>query len=198
MLVSFIQTKGGVGKTTSSILIACGLKQLSRDVVVYDADPQQSAKAWADLAQQRDESLPFPVHSISYKEISYLAHDETYRLVDTPPGNVAVIQEAINASDFLIIPSSPSPADLQRLGYTLNTIPDGKNIGVLLNFTQHNTRIFKETRALLENSDIPTFSCCIPQTVSLREVFGTCPKKDALYGYREVAEELTNLESMEG
>ena len=53
MRISFVHTKGGVGKTTSSILLATAAKRRGIAVEFFDADPQASASRWAEVARDR-------------------------------------------------------------------------------------------------------------------------------------------------
>ena len=50
MRIAFAHTKGGVGKTTASIMLAAAVEKRGVPVVVYDADPQASASRWAEVA----------------------------------------------------------------------------------------------------------------------------------------------------
>ena len=69
MRVSFVHTKGGVGKTTSAMMVATAAANTGRPVEVYDTDRQGSAMRWAEIAQQRDDELPFPVISLSAQQL---------------------------------------------------------------------------------------------------------------------------------
>ena len=46
MIISFVNQKGGVGKTTTAINLAIGLKKKNYNLVFIDADPQGSAVQW--------------------------------------------------------------------------------------------------------------------------------------------------------
>lgn len=59
MRASFVHTKGGVGKTTSAMMVATAAARAGRPVEVC-TDWQGSATRWAEIAQQRDDALPFP------------------------------------------------------------------------------------------------------------------------------------------
>ena len=56
MRIAIVNTKGGVGKTTTAIYLAAGLHREGRTLLV-DADRQQSAVLWS----QEDPIWPFPV-----------------------------------------------------------------------------------------------------------------------------------------
>ena len=55
MIISFLNQKGGVGKTTLAVNVAAQLARQGHKVLLIDADKQGSAGTWASL---RDEA-PF-------------------------------------------------------------------------------------------------------------------------------------------
>ena len=63
MIISLLNLKGGVGKTTSCIALATAAARDGKDVVVLDADPQGSATFWADNADDNERPLPFEVNA---------------------------------------------------------------------------------------------------------------------------------------
>ena len=44
--IAFVSTKGGVGKTTSALLLAMGLAERGLTVSMVDSDPNLPLKAW--------------------------------------------------------------------------------------------------------------------------------------------------------
>ena len=61
MIISTINLKGGVGKTTTAIALATAAGRDGKDVELYDCDPQSSASLWAMMAEEAGDPLPFPV-----------------------------------------------------------------------------------------------------------------------------------------
>ena len=55
-IVSVIQQKGGVGKTTLTVHLAHELKRMKKKlkVVIADADPQQSSYKWIERGRKND------------------------------------------------------------------------------------------------------------------------------------------------
>lgn len=62
-VIALESSKGGTGKTTSTVHLACALATTGayRQVTVVDADPQHSTADWADAAARAGDPLPFPV-----------------------------------------------------------------------------------------------------------------------------------------
>ena len=84
MIISFLNQKGGVGKTTLSVNVAACLAARGRKVLLVDADKQGSATTWAGL---RDETL-FQVVSMARenlaKDVLKLAEDFEITVIDGP------------------------------------------------------------------------------------------------------------------
>lgn len=56
MIISFLNQKGGVGKTTISTNVAYALSQRGFKVLLVDSDPQHSASDWVSV--RGDKELP--------------------------------------------------------------------------------------------------------------------------------------------
>ena len=116
--------KGGVGKTTVALNLAAAIEDSSGSVIVFDADPQQSAMEIAAAG-----SLPFEVRpALSAAE---LASIRQVRGVDTViidlPGNLTdtpVLGEVLAASDFAVIPVVPERAAILPTQRTAQIIAD--------------------------------------------------------------------------
>lgn len=115
--------KGGVGKTTSAVFLATALSADGSRVLLVDADPQsQSAYDWAQLAIGRGYELPFVVLPWATndlaKRIRGVAGEYDHVVVDVGGENPTMFRLACSVAPDLLIPVSPSEAELRRLPAT--------------------------------------------------------------------------------
>src|SRR5699024_1656163 len=122
--MAIVNPKGGTVKTTSTICIVTALAGM-REVVVWDAEPQGTATGWEVPAAEEGQPLPFDVEIVNQARLKRGPRNTSaaYVLIDTPPGHPKVIDEAIAAADFVILPSSPAVIDLDRMLATADSIP---------------------------------------------------------------------------
>lgn len=194
MRVAFVHTKGGVGKTTSAMMVASAASRKGKKVTVYDTDPQGSASRWAEIAQQRNDPLPFDVRYLTANELRALERsDGEFQIVDTPPGVADAIQAAIDTADLIVIPSGASPMDIDRVWPTLDAV-GGHPTGVLLTGVLMHTRFYSEARQLLEDQGVATFYNAVPQREEIKAAFGTSPSR--FHGYDDVYQEIEEIEEL--
>ena len=194
MIISLLNLKGGVGKTTSCIALATAAARDGKDVIVLDADPQGSATFWADNADDNDRPLPFEVNAANPATIKRAAKkfqgdSEKWAFIDCPP-NGTILDAAQEASDFVIIPTGTGNADLVKTAETVRTMEaNDKLYAVLLTRVLTNTNGFKVAQENLENGSISFFDAAIRQKEDLKGYFGL-PFGSSLYGYEDVYSEI--------
>lgn len=114
-VIVFTATKGGVAKTTLCYNTAIYASQ-KHQVFVADLDPQQSLKSiWGRRSELLNPRLITDVESVgkSVKLLTQAGYDREYMFVDTPGSMMPVITDAIMAADLIMLPTQPSPLDLQ-------------------------------------------------------------------------------------
>ena len=194
MIISMINLKGGVGKTTSTIGLATAAVRDGKDVRVYDTDPQSSASLWAMVADDNGDPLPFTVESANIATVRTMGRKmkgdpETWVFIDCPPnGNVA--DEAMKAADIVVIPTTPSPADIVKTFDTAETVSErGIFYAILLNRVAKNTLALKGALGDFEQREASYFETMIPRREALATFFGNSFGDD-LFGYDKVFDEL--------
>ena len=193
MKLTVLNTKGGVGKTTTAIYIATGLHASGRTLLV-DSDPQQSALTWSEC----DPGLPFDVVALPvrdlHKRIASLSQGYANVVIDTPPQDLGIIRSAILAADLAIVPMSPSGLDLNRMRPTWDLLAELESthpveVGILLTRVRKGTLSARGIREILAEIGYPVLDTEIPLAEMYAASFGSMPAD--LGRYEQLLKELT-------
>lgn len=141
------------------------------------------------MAQQGGTPLPFPVKTVNAISVS---DDETaaITIIDTPPGGAETIQNALDAADVVIVPTTPSALDLDRVWRTLSAAV-AKPAGVVLTSVEPNTRLLSATKEALEEEGAFLFETTISKRQAIKQAVGEVP--DELYRYDELFNEIMEV-----
>ncbi|KFI89595.1 chromosome partitioning ATPase [Bifidobacterium saguini DSM 23967] len=200
MIITIANAKGGVAKTTSAMYLAAayGLRY-EKEVHVLDADVQGSASLWADLAEQNGEDLGMvrvdAANASTLKRLRRTLDQETddgLWIVDAPPQG-PVLETAVKVADFVVVPTSPSPLDLQQAWATMSDIPEGKPAAVLVTRAERRTNAYRQTIIGLDEAGTPRFEeeHMISKRQELVNALGRKPSR--LYEYPTVLDEIMQV-----
>jgi chromosome partitioning protein len=131
MILSVINLKGGVGKTTISVNLAVAFAHRGKRVCIIDTDSEQlSALKWSG---QRDDSYPrVAVATVSAEKLVREASEQAklYDLVilDGAPQLGKLANSTLIASDVVIVPLCPSALDFWAMESFLERYQEAKNL----------------------------------------------------------------------
>ena len=186
MIISVVNTKGGVGKSTSSWYLACAAAAAGYDVHLIDTDQQATLTEWAQFARE-DEALPFEFSNMSTSQLEALARRKSTKdkvvIIDTPPALASVIDTAIKIADLVVVPMQPSGSEVSRAMKTLNHIGHDKARALLCRCVSGTVLLNVAREALSELPSGVVIPVEIPNRQAVIQSFGTVPNE--LYGYDE-------------
>lgn len=129
--------KGGSGKTTTAINITIALSNLSNDVLLVDADDQESA---TDFTNWRNHTLNNKAGYTSVKlagqavrnEVLKLKNKYKYIIIDTGGRDTSSQRAAMSVSNLFLIPFVPRSIDIWTLEKVRKLIEEIKTINPTL------------------------------------------------------------------
>ena len=114
--IAFVSSKGGVGKTTSALLLALGLAERGLSVSIVDSDPNLPLKAWGDLPGRPEGITLF--HAPSFQdlpgELRRAKAASDWVVIDTEGGAPRMGGVAIANADLVVTPLAASQLDARE------------------------------------------------------------------------------------
>ena len=201
MVLSIVNLKGGVGKSTVSQNLAVNFALEGVKVCIVDTDfEQQTSMKW--IEQRADRTPRIPVFAISEKSLSTNLAElrETYQLVivDGTPALSTLASRILLESDLVVVPITPTGFDLWSFEKFLERYQDIKArrqepLPAYLVLNRYkNTSFHKGAEEAVKDFEIPILQNKIGDRMAYQECgvqgIGVVEGKD-----KKAAEEIRNL-----
>ena len=184
-VISFVSPKGGVGKTTSALLLATELaEQGSSHVTIVDADPNLPIFKWSKLP-----GMPSNMDVVAdageatiVDAIDEARQRSPFVIVDLEGAASSRVTHAVSMSDLVLIPIQASVLDADQAARAIKLIrmtgkSQGRAIPHAIVFTRVSasskirTRNFKAIAAQFVEASIPTLETAVAEREAYRSLF---------------------------
>lgn len=180
--------KGGTGKTTLATNLAVLSSFNGKNVLLVDADEQESATDWAQQREERIKSNcsiktntfvpPFPTIQLTgkfiFEQINRLKRDYDTVVVDTGGRDTTSQRSSLVGADFFIIPFKPRSLDVWTIDSVINLIREVRslnpNLKVIVCVNQADARGSDNEDVIDVLREIEEFECATT-TIGHRKAF---------------------------
>ena len=190
-VVVFGNQKGGCGKTTLAITLACGLKEQGFSVLTVDADPQGSVMSWAVRVDEDSEnSLPDTEKhdNVLIDQALKRARDRYDVTIVDLGSNLGfggdtiqkMLLKSLREADYVFIPVGPSPIDVDASEAFVDVLRDiwerrGENVpaaSFVINGVRKGTTLGREIADVIKDVyEMPVFDTKIDSREAYRTAF---------------------------
>lgn len=181
-VITFANTKGGAGKTTAVLLLACELAEMGYRVTVLDADPQHWISRWFKIspANPRLNVISYVTQMSIERHIRENRYTTDYFVVDLPGAQSPLLATAIGLSDHVLIPIQGCAMDAQGGANVLELLrfldeKGGIRIPHSVALTRVNsmvtTRALLAVKMLLQERQVTVLDTPIIERAAFRDIF---------------------------
>jgi chromosome partitioning protein len=126
-VVALTSDKGGMGKSTAAINLACAAAEVGVETAILDLDPQASVGRWSRMRKKAG----FPPRPYAEVCVPIDVEDRLGELknvgaqlvlLDTAGRDNNAISAAVGVADLVLIPCHPTDLELSTLGPTLSRL----------------------------------------------------------------------------
>lgn len=164
MIISILNQKGGVGKTTLAVNLSRSFTKKGKKTLLVDSDAQGSALNWHERSNGELLDMTCINKTTFEKDIMKFVGAYDYIFVDGVPRVSPLTICAIRCSDLILIPVQPSPydiwatEDIVRHAKDRHQITNGKlKTAFVVSRKIANSNIAKEIDSELAKMELPTF-----------------------------------------
>ena len=180
--IVFASPKGGAGKSTSAVVLACELARSGVNVVIIDADPNRPVSKWARLdGRPANLSVIADVTETTViDEIETWAAQVPFVVVDLEGTASMTVAYAISRADLVIIPVQGSQLDAAEAAKAIKLIRQqekafARHIPHTVLFTRTSTvirpRLLGHIRDELRAADVPIMAAQMHEREAFRAIF---------------------------
>lgn len=181
-VISFVSSKGGVGKSTAALVLAGEIIDANGTVTIIDGDPNQPIKRWADATGPRAglQVIGDVDEDTIVDEIEKAARESAFVIIDLEGSANLMVGYAISRSNLAIVPVQGSYLDAEEGAKSVRLIETTAkgfktkiDYAVLLSRTSSaiQERTLKEVVAMFEDAGVDVMRTQMIDRAAFRSIF---------------------------
>lgn len=152
-IIALVTQKGGSGKSTVAANLAVAAQEAGEKVFLLETDKQGTLSKWVERRSAETPAFDKVLTEAQLENALVTLESARFSVVviDTAGVDSPLVTAAIRASDLCLIPTRPTPADLEATTSTLEVIQAlGKKFAFILNQTPARSARLNEAAAGLK------------------------------------------------
>lgn len=201
MIISFVNSKGGTGKSTLAGNLAGWLAKHGRSVILVDCDAQQSSSEW--MAEALPEIFVVRLANADdvFNELPLLAEEAEFVIADGPGSQTEISRALLMWSDLAIIPCKASMFEARALDKNTGFVRQAQKIRnglpeaiAVLSMVGRDYRLTRDMREAAESLNLKLADT----PITLRQAYADAPGQarfvwDMGYSAKDAADEIHQL-----
>lgn len=202
MIISVLNQKGGVGKTTLSVNLARAYTKSNIKTLLVDSDYQGSAQRWHERSGgDLIDMTCLPMNTLDKDILKYVTGGYDRIIIDGIPRVSTLTICAIKCADLILIPVQPSPYDVWATADLVQNVHDKINLSdgrtkaaFVVSRKITGTKLGRDIQEELKKLDLPV----LINGTSQRVAYATSVEKgltvlDGEYERSEAFQEINNI-----
>ncbi len=183
--ISFINPKGGSGKTTLAMVLAQEFARRGGRVAVIDADPNSIIAQWGAKRRDRGDLVPFhiedcPTENAIGRVIERLSEEYDFVLIDLEGIADLRASRTMSRSHLVLIPLNPSSIDANLAARAIEAVDaEAHNVGrpIPLRVVRSRdaaaiqSKTLKRIKETLKQLEIPSLTTGLVERAAYRDIF---------------------------
>lgn len=207
MIISVLNQKGGVGKTTTTLNLGVALAQAGQGTLLCDLDLQRDLMAYEETIKLPN--LQFTSTDATNLSAVVSSKQQNFALIDCPPSVSEETAMALRVADVVLVPVAAEFPAVRGLARVLEVIAAAKKVNhqlktqilvtMLDRRSDHGPTVLAAVRAI---PGVSTFDSVIPRSLLFAKAAGAgesilqyAPRSPGADAYRALAQEILSLQA---
>ena len=201
MIIVLANSKGGVGKSSISVHLACWLAERGHSVVLADCDAQASSSEWLAEAAPALRSVRLADPTAILDTLPQLAQEADFVVADGPGSNAETSRALLLRADLALVPCKASMLEVRALAQATAVLRQSQDIRrgkpdavIVLSMVGKNYRLTRDMTDAAAALELPLAKTAL----TLKQIYADAPGQGTVVWRmgargREAAQEMAAL-----